>query len=235
MEFHMISIKKTVLYLIFLFSVFACERDSFNPNTSFLPRVVGYDLNCSTCILEFPYDISDIRSIIGRSQNDYYEAINLNSHNFEIGQQLECSVRKTYPDESIACITLYPSINYKSVHISNISDVNNLVLNDTLTLAFHDCLANGENKFYICLDSIVNESRCPRGLECFWAGMATVRFKFQSYQSASEYFNLSTNVDDHTILHGYSIKLVGLEPYPVKDHIISQDEYKAKLFISKEI
>jgi hypothetical protein len=233
----MFSIKKISIFFIFLFSVFSCERDSYNPNPTFIARVVGYDLNCGTCILEFPYDSSTIISTIGTSQNNYYEAINLNKNNYEIGQQLECTVRKTNTNELTPCITLYPSLNYKSIYIKELVDINNLVLNDTLTLAFHDCLADLDNKFYICLDSIVNESRCPIGLECFWAGMATVKFKFQSYHSAPEYFNLSTLMDteNKTILPGYSIKLVGLEPYPSEDYKIKQDEYKAKLFITKEI
>jgi len=233
----MFSIKKTNFFLILLLSVFACERDSYNADPTFIARVVGYDLNCGTCILEFPYDSSAIMSTIGPSQNNYYEAINLYKNTYEIGQQLECTVRKTNTNELTACITLYPSLNYKSIYIEEPVDINNLILNDTVTLAFHDCLAAPDKKFNICLDSIVNESRCPIGLECFWEGMATVKFKFQSYQNAPEYFNLSTaiNTENKTILPGYSIKLVGLEPYPSKDYNIKKEEYKAKLLITKEI
>jgi hypothetical protein len=233
----MFSIKKTSIIFILILSVFSCERDSYNPNPTFIARVVGYDLNCGTCILEFPYDSSTIINTIGTSQNNFYEAINLNRNNYEIGQQMECTVRKTNTNELTACITLYPSLNYKSIYIEELVDVSNLILNDTVTLAFYDCLADPDNKFHICLDSIVNESRCPIGLECFWAGMATVKFKFQSYQNAPQYFKLSTAIDieNKTILHGYSFKLVGLEPYPSKDYKIKQDEYKAKLLITKEI
>ena len=106
----MFSIKKTSIFLILFLSVFACERDSYISNPTFIARVVGYDLNCGTCILEFPYDSSAIISTIGTSENNYYEAINLNRNNYELGQQLECTVRKTNPNELTACITLYPSL-----------------------------------------------------------------------------------------------------------------------------
>jgi hypothetical protein len=233
----MFSIRKTSIIFILILSAFSCERDSYNRNSTFIARVVGYDLNCGTCILEFPYDLSSIMNTIGTSQNNYYEAVNLNKNNYEIGQQLECTVRKTKTNELTACITLYPSLNYKSIFIEDPVVINNLILNDTVPLAFHDCLADRDNKFYICLDSIVNESRCPIGLECFWAGMATVKFKFQSYQNTPQYFYLSTAIDieNKTILPGYSIKLVGLEPFPSKDFKINQNEYKAKLLITKEI
>lgn len=225
--------KKIVISFLFLISVFGCERDSFNPNPIFIARVVGYNLNCETCILEFPYDSSRITSIIGRSNNNYFEAINLYKTNFEIGQQIECTVRKTSPNETTACITLYPSLNYKSVYIKDVIDINNLVLNDTLTLAYHNCLVDSDNKFYLCLDSVVNESRCPIGLECFWAGMATVKFKFQFYQGTPEFFYLNTYSENKTIFQGYTFKLVDLKPYPIKDHKIRQADYIAKLLVTK--
>jgi hypothetical protein len=228
-------IKQLSISVIFLLFILSCERDSLNTDQPYTARVVGYDYNCGTCILEFPYDSTKIINAVGKSQNNYYEAINLNINNFEIGQQLKCTVRKTSTNELTACITLYPSLNYKSIYIKELININYLVLNDTLTLAYHDCLTDPDKKFYICLDSIVNESRCPLGLECFWAGMATVRFKLQTYQSTPVYFNLSTlNNENKTIISGYTIKLVGLDPYPSKDNKLEQEEYKAKLFITRE-
>ena len=232
----MALIKQIGICVIILASILSCEKDTFNLDQSFTARIVGYDLNCSICILEFPYDSKEIINSIGQSQNNYYEAVNLNKNSFEIGQQIKCTVRKANTDELTGCIALYPSYNYKSIYIKDLEDVNELILNDTLTLAYHDCLTDSGNKFYLCLDSIVNESRCPLGVECFWAGMATVRFKLQSNQSAPVYFDLSTMIDteNKTIMPGYSIKLVGLDPYPSVNHKIRQDEYKAKLFITKE-
>ena len=232
----MAFIKRLGIFALFFSFLLSCEKNSYNLDQSYTARVVGFDLNCSTCILEFPYDSKEIINSVGQSQNNYYEAVNLNKGSFEIGQQIKCTVRKASDNELTGCIALYPSFNYKSIFINNLEAVKKLVINDTITLAYHDCLTDPENKYYLCLDSVVSESRCPLGMECFWAGMATVRFKFQTDQSAPVYFDLSTLSDSEnkTIIPGYCIKLVGLDPYPSIDHRIRQDEYKARLFITKE-
>jgi hypothetical protein len=86
------------------------------------------------------------------------------------------------------------------------------------------------------MDSVVNDSRCPIGALCFWAGMATVRFKFQKYNEAPIYFNLITQVPtyNYKIIDGFRFTLIDLTPYPSLKNHTEQYGYKAKLIVTKE-
>jgi hypothetical protein len=67
--------------------------------------------------------------------------------------------RKAEINELMPCISLYPSYNYKNVVITEFADFSNLIFNDTIYLSYHDCLYEPENHFYICLDSVLSDSR----------------------------------------------------------------------------
>jgi len=220
-----------------LFTLFpACERNKDNINSYVKAKIVGFDLNCSTCILEFPDNNSEVMEVIGESPDNYYVAVNLNKANFEIGQQLKVKIRSPYTDELKPCIALYPSYNYKVVYVINSENFDNLVLGDTVTILWHDCLKGPENKMYICFDSVLNDSRCPTGAFCFWEGNASVRFKLEKGDNKPVLFDLNTNhgFTADTIISGYKFSLVGLNPYPILNHRTNPEDYKAQLLIEKE-
>lgn len=213
-----------------------CEKGSYSPDSFIKARIVGYDLNCSTCILEFPDDSITVKNEIGESQNNYYEALNLNKSNFEIGQQIKVKVRKSMTTELLDCITLYPSFNYKSIIIEDYENFGNIIYNDTINLLYQDCFTDCENKFYICFDTLLNDSRCPIGAMCIWAGIATLRFKFQKYNEAPIYFNLCTPgpINNHKIIDRFRFTIIDLIPYPSIKSTNKRDRYKAILVVTKE-
>jgi hypothetical protein len=228
--------KKTFLIIAIIPFLLTCEKESFYLDSFVTARIVAYDLNCSTCIIEFPKDSIAVKREIGKSQNNYYQALNLNKNDFEIGQQFKARVRKSETNELINCITLYPTYDYKPIIIEEYENFDSLIYNDTINLAYRDCFSDCENKFYICMDSVVNDSRCPIGAMCFWAGMATVRFKFQKYNEAPIYFNLITQVPtyNYKIIDGFRFTLIDLTPYPSLKNHKEQCGYKAKLVVTKE-
>lgn len=69
----------------------------------------------------------------------------------------------------------------------------------------------------LCLDSIIDDSRCPANANCVWAGMAVARFTFTS-GGQSHSFNLSTTTltpyHSDTTVYGYNIAFLNLSPYP---------------------
>jgi hypothetical protein len=88
----------------------------------------------------------------------------------------------------------------------------------------------------ISLDSVLNDSRCPNGAACVWVGNAAVRFSY-TRETQNSFFVLNTfaNFRTDTLLDGYRIKLVQLNPYPQLGHLpIKQSEYKAELKVTKE-
>jgi hypothetical protein len=228
--------KKLLFLVSIVFLFYGCEKSQVNRTDSdYIARIAGFDLNCSTCILEFPDNNSQIIKEIGESPDNYYQTINLNKANYETGQLVRVKIRKAEPDELKACITLYPSYSYKNVFITEFSDFDNLK-NDTIYLSYRDCLYVPENRFYICLDSVLNDSRCPAGAICIWEGNAEVRFKFEKLNEDPIFFNLNTHrsFTTDTIIDGYKFTLLGLGLSSL-EHRVSQKDYKAKLLVQKNL
>jgi hypothetical protein len=109
-------------------------------------------------------------------------------------------------------------------------------LGDTVTISYNECLCDPEKQIYVCLDTVLNDSRCPTGVQCFWEGNATVRFRFSKINDKPVLFELNTHKGYtwSTIISGYRFTLTELKPYPVRNNRIEQKEYKAELVIEKE-
>lgn len=227
--------KKLILLSILILILPACEKSSFEVDLYLIARIVGFNMNCSTCTLEFPDDSLKVKKEIGQSPDNKYQSVNLNKGNYQTGQLLKVKIRKPDTDELAPCIALYPSYNYKSVFVTDCEDFDNLVLNDTVYLSYHDCLNDVENQMYICLDSVLNDSRCPSGVYCFWEGNATARFKYQKYNSKPVIFDLNTHkaFTSDTIIDQYKFTLLGLTPYPNARQIIKLKDYTVKILIEK--
>ena len=227
--------KKIIIFTIITSFMLACEESTDILSSSLTAKIVGFDLNCSTCILEFPDDSLEVKGEIGKSLGNYYQAINLGKDNFTVGQKLKVKIRKAETNELRECITLYPTYNYKNVFITDFENFDSLILNDTIDLSYGDCLNDPENQMYICLDSVLNDSRCPTGVECFWEGNALVRFKFERFNEKPVLFNLNTHrgFTTDTIVDGYKFTLTGLRPYPSIKHRFEQKDYKAEIIVNK--
>lgn len=107
-------------------------------------------------------------------------------------------------------------------------------LNDTVSINAKQMLTNRAESFSITFDSVKNDSRCPEGVICIWAGNAWAVFNYTKGRNAV-FFTLSTlqSLGNDTTIDGYNIKLISLLPYPAVNRQITQDEYVAKLLIRK--
>jgi hypothetical protein len=86
---------------------------------------------------------------------------------------------------------------------------------------------------------LLEDSRCPTEVECFWTGQARVAIVVQptEHPSATAYFNTNpapgenlqrTRVDD------YTISLKSLDPYPsTPDDPTSFEDYRATLLVER--
>jgi hypothetical protein len=83
--------------------------------------------------------------------------------------------------------------------------------------------------------SLVGEdSRCPKGVNCIWAGNGKVVLKVSRGSAKPVDVELNTNVEPKAHrFQDYDIKLVGLSPYPQKDVIIKRSQYVVTLIVSK--
>jgi hypothetical protein len=208
----------------------SCEKE--NNDNLYAVKIVGFDPNCSTCIIEFPSHSTAIKRIIGESTNNHYNAINLDKNEFKIGQMLQVKVRKAMDSESNSCITFYPSTNYKEIFLLDYEIYRNIKLNDTIELSYQDCLSDPDKQCNICFDSVLTDSRCPIGVTCFWAGEAKVRFKIEKYNCKPVVVDLSTGVLD-TVINEYKISFFDLLPHPNIKIPFDKENYKAKMVVKQ--
>ena len=230
--------QRIILILILCSIYISCERDpqtSDQKNTNYIARIADYDHNCYTCILEFPNDSVEIRKEFGNSPNNLYEAINLNINDYQIGQLITVKLRKPEISEAKACITLFPTLNFKGLYVTESENSKELLLNDTIEISNKTCKFNFENHFFLCLDSILEDSRCPTGALCIWEGDARIRFHFEKLNEQPVYFDLHTNPKGITekIIDRYKISLIDLLPYPSINNRESKGTKRANVIVKE--
>src|SRR5690606_37450634 len=75
---------------------------------------------------------------------------------------------------------------------------------------------------------VVEDSRCPEGVDCIWAGRAVIEVIAHKAGEASDTTTLSTNGGDGSFgFAGYRIHLEAVDPYPKEGLPIAEDAYKA--------
>ena len=85
----------------------------------------------------------------------------------------------------------------------------------------------------IGFDSVIEDSRCPKGVDCIWAGQAKIRIKLSKPNNKPASVELSTLEPKKISYLGYQVSLVGLSPYPKASETINKNAYVATLAVSK--
>ncbi len=96
----------------------------------------------------------------------------------------------------------------------------------------------GGQKLKIKFNAVQDESRCPTGVQCVWEGNAAVVVRVLKKPGKAVEATLNTNPSMKPVQlehEGYSIKLVGLNPYPKADQRIEPNDYEAVLQVTKEL
>ena len=87
----------------------------------------------------------------------------------------------------------------------------------------------------VVFESVVEDSRCPEGVDCIWSGNAKIRIRSSKQKHASAPIELNTDVGPKSSSYlDYEIKLVALKPRPKADRPVQPNEYKAALIITKK-
>ena len=83
-------------------------------------------------------------------------------------------------------------------------------------------------------ETIVSDSRCPRGVQCIRAGEATIRLAAEKAPSARASIELRTTASESDATYGmYSIRLLSVNPYPDANRRIQPEEYEATLVVTR--
>ncbi|MFI5187241.1 MAG: hypothetical protein ACHQF0_10980 [Chitinophagales bacterium] len=96
----------------------------------------------------------------------------------------------------------------------------------------------GNDLVDICFDSLLEDSRCPMEVECFWRGTAVAKFSFSVNNNEQDItlslFNLPGIYPSDTVLMGYKIEFLDLKPYPQINVERKPSDYTAEVRITKQ-
>lgn len=88
----------------------------------------------------------------------------------------------------------------------------------------------------LTFEAVLEDSRCPAGVSCIWAGDAQVRLRVASKDTQPASYTLHTNDRfEREVLHGETrVRLVALTPEPTRDGPPKPDQYRATLEIQRK-
>lgn len=116
---------------------------------------------------------------------------------------------------------------------NELTDLNGIAtygIGDTITLRKGDTAFIRNENISITFNRLVSDSRCPRGVECIWAGEAIGEIQFTK-GNLSVRFNSST-IRGYIAVDNYQVKLTDVLPYP-DIHNPQPDNYIAKIVVKK--
>ena len=86
----------------------------------------------------------------------------------------------------------------------------------------------------VTFSRVAEDSRCPEGVQCVWAGNAKVVLKLSKARRRASTMSLNTGTDPKQAAYrGYEVKLVKLDPYPKEKRRIRKRDYVATLVVSR--
>lgn len=91
-------------------------------------------------------------------------------------------------------------------------------------------------KLVVTFKQVSGDSRCPDGVQCVWAGDATVHLEANPGQSNATAADLHTNTQGgpaQAMINGYTVQLLGLSPYPKNGQQIKPGDYVATLRVTR--
>lgn len=81
---------------------------------------------------------------------------------------------------------------------------------------------------------VMEDSRCPEGVNCIWAGNARVKIKVTSKRLGEKIFEANTNGGvKGDQFDGYAIVLESVTPYPKADKPIGKASYRVTISVSR--
>jgi hypothetical protein len=119
------------------------------------------------------------------------------------------------------------------------ADVPEFNPNEAFTLAGGQEGLIPSEKLRLRFTEVLEDSRCPTQVECFWTGQARIAITVHPEGSGSTTVEFNTNpAPGQTVkladVGQYSIELQSLDPYPqTPDDPIAFDDYRATLMVHK--
>ena len=131
-------------------------------------------------------------------------------------------------------VLLFCSMLFQNCNTQNMVEMK-VLSKDTIVVYLKQKVLNEKYGFIIQLDSITEDSRCPEGGECIWAGDARAKFNLTE-NNINHQFSLNTlaTFRNDTIIGGIRYKLINLSPYPSINKPFNYNNYSAVVAVSKQ-
>lgn len=93
---------------------------------------------------------------------------------------------------------------------------------------------SGKNVTKVKFLEVTQDSRCPKGVDCFWAGNARLKIELYLRNAEPVTLEMDTNGPNSTVkFDGGTVSLVALDPYPEADVKFDRSAYKVTLKIEE--
>lgn len=87
----------------------------------------------------------------------------------------------------------------------------------------------------ITFEGVAEDSRCPTGTQCAWAGDAAATFTLEKPPAAARHSTLHTNgrFERHVTVDAFVVRLEDIKPYPKEGAAIAPGDYRATLVVTR--
>jgi hypothetical protein len=87
----------------------------------------------------------------------------------------------------------------------------------------------------ITFEGVTDDSRCPTGVQCVWAGDAAAAFTLEKPPAAAEHRTLHTNgrFERQVTIDTFVVRFDDLKPYPKRGATIAPTDYRATLVVTR--
>lgn len=93
---------------------------------------------------------------------------------------------------------------------------------------------SGKSVTKVKFAEVLEDSRCPEGVDCLWAGNARIALELYFNDKEPLKIEMDTNGPKSTVeFEGGAITIVSLDPYPKADTQIDRSAYKVSLQIKE--
>ncbi len=125
--------------------------------------------------------------------------------------------------------------NEKLAATQEISNTGSLASDGTLTVKIGEAKTLKNENFTVKFIKVLEDSRCPKGMECIWAGRASIEIEVSNKNTPAQTMNLSTTtgLNNAVIFNGYQISLLNLTPQNELGKKLNPADYTILLKIEK--
>lgn len=128
-----------------------------------------------------------------------------------------------------ALLVVLPAMLLLTVSASGSSQTLQLRPGHEVRLAPGDIAATADGGLRVTFVEVVEDSRCPTGANCIWAGNARVRLRLEE-RGKTRAANLNTTLEPRRVATAAGdLVLVALDPYPEAGRQIEPADYRLTL------